>query len=73
MSPALAGGFSTIEPPGKPDNFNINDKKENKEGKIALMTEFLVCTFFVCVVAHSASNNQGAPVRLYREGKKDKN
>ena len=48
VSPALAGRFSTIEPPGKPDNFNINDKKENKEGRIALMTELLVCTFFVC-------------------------
>ena len=29
--------------------------------------------FFFSVAVHSASNNQGAPVRLCREGKKDKN
>ena len=47
VSPTLAGGFFTFEPPGKPDDLNINNKKENKEGRTGLMTEFLVCSFFL--------------------------
>ena len=45
-SPELAGGFFTIEPPGKPDDLNINDK-ESKEGRTGLMTEFLVWQLIV--------------------------